>query len=124
MVFVTVDEDRVRLETLTKLLVRTFPGSVIYQYTDPVFAVINMENRKNDVVFADLDISRKNDWQFLLLLRRKQPELQVVVLADDEQFRENAMECGARGYLVSPVTGQELHQVMQTLAEDRIGLNG
>ena len=67
MVFVTVDEDRVRLETLTRLLVCTFPGSVIYQYTDPVFAIINMEKRKIDVVFVNLNILQKttgNSWNY------------------------------------------------------------
>ena len=39
MVFVTVDENRAQLENLTKLLIRTFPGSVIYQYTDPTKAL-------------------------------------------------------------------------------------
>lgn len=43
MVFVTVDEDRIRLNNMTELLIRTFPGSVIYQYTDLIHAVIHME---------------------------------------------------------------------------------
>ena len=124
MVFVTVDEDRVRLETLTRLLVRTFPGSVIYQYTDPVFAVNNMENRKIDVVFVNLYILQKNDWKLLALLRRKKPDVQVFILAGDEQFRETAMERGAWEYLVRPVTGQELHEAIDVMIEERTGLIG
>lgn len=124
MVFVTVDEDRVRLETLTKLLVRTFPGSVIYQYTDPVFAVINMENQKIDVVFVNLNIMQRNDWKLLELLRRKQPNLQVFILADNEQFRETAMQRGAWEYVVRPVTAQELHEAIDVMIEERTGLIG
>lgn len=113
MVFVTVDEDRLQLENLTELLVRTFPGSVIYQYTDPVYALINTENREIDVVFANVSVSRRNDWQLLSLLRRRRPDLRVFVLSDDEQLRDAAMERGAWGYLTRPVTGQRLRDAIE-----------
>ena len=121
MVFVTVDEDRVRIETLTRLLVCTFPGSVIYQYTDPVFAIFNMEKRKIDVVFVNLSILQKNNWKFLELLRRKKPNQQVFILADDEQLRDTAMEYGAWEYLVRPVTGQKLHEAIHFMIEEQTG---
>ena len=59
MVFLTVDENRTQLENLTELLVRTYPGSVIYQYTDPIHAVIHMENRQIDVMFANVGVFQK-----------------------------------------------------------------
>ena len=56
MRFVTVDENRAQLESWTALLVRTFPGSVIYQYTDPIHAVFDTENREIDAVFANVSV--------------------------------------------------------------------
>lgn len=108
MVFMTVDENRLQLEKLTELLVRTFPGSVIYQYTDPLCALVNTENREIDAVFANVSVSQRNDWQLLSVLRRRRPELQVFILSDDEQLREEALERGAREYLTRPITGQGL----------------
>ena len=122
MVFVTVDEDRIRLKNMTELLVRTFPGSVIYQYTDPIHAVIHMENREIDAVFANAGVSQRNDWQLLALMRRKQPKLQVFILSDDEALREAAMERGAWEYLIRPVTGQELRDTIQAMVQEREAL--
>lgn len=112
MVFVNLDEDRVRLEKLTKLLVHTFPGSVIYQYIDPVYAVVNTEDRAIDVMFINLNVSRENNWQLLALLRRKQPKMKIFVLSDDEQLRDTALECGDWEYMVRPVTGQKLQEIV------------
>ena len=119
MVFVTVDEDRVRLNHMTELLVRTFPGSVIYQYSDPIHAVIHMENRQIDAVFANAGVFQRNDWKLLALMRRNQPKLQVFILSDDEALRETAMERGAREYLIRPVTGQELRNAIQVMIQER-----
>ena len=123
VVFMTVDENRLRLENLTELLIRCFPGSVIYQYTDPIHAVIHMENREIDAVFANAGVSQRNDWQLLALMRRKQPKLQVFILSDDEALREAAMERGAWEYLIRPVTGQELRDTIQAMVQEREALN-
>ena len=124
MVFVTVDENRAQLENLTKLLIRTFPGSVIYQYTDPVHAIFDTENREIDAVFANVSVSQRNDWQLLTVLRRKRPNLQIIVLSDDALLRETAMECGAWEYLVRPVTGQKLREaVLITDIDSDMGLH-
>ena len=124
MRFVTVDENRARLESWTELLVCTFPGSVIYQYTDPVHAVFDTENREIDAVFANVSVSQRNDWQLLTVLRRKRPNLRIIVLSDDALLRETAMECGAWEYLVRPVTGQKLREaVLITDIDSDMGLH-
>ena len=124
MRFVTVDENRAQLESWTELLVCTFPGSVIYQYTDPIHAVFDTENREIDAVFANVSVSQRNDWQLLTVLRRNQPNRQIFVLSEDEQLRETAMEYGAWEYLVRPVTGQKLREaVLITDIDSDMGLH-
>ena len=124
MRFVTVDENRARLESWTELLVCTFPGSVIYQYTDPVHAVFDTENREIDAVFVNVSASQQNDWRLLSMLRRNQPNRQIFVLSEDEQLRETAMEYGAWEYLVRPVTGQKLREaVLITDIDSDMGLH-
>ena len=114
VVFMTVDENRLQLKNLTELLIRCFRGSVIYQYTDPVCALVHTERRVIDTVFANVSASRRNDWQLLAVLRKKRPELPVFVLSDDGQLREAALERGAREYLTWPITGQVLRRAVGT----------
>ena len=124
MVFMTVDENRLRLENLTELLIRCFPGSVICQYPGPVHAVFDTEDREIDAVFVNVSVSQRNDWRLLSMLQRNQPNRQIFVLSEDEQLRETAMEYGAWEYLVRPVTGQKLREaVLITDIDSDMGLH-
>ena len=112
VVFVTVDEDRPRLNHLTGLVIRAFPGCVVYQYSNPMCAVLNTVNREIDVVLLSAGASQKNNWQLLSAICRERPGLQVIVLSDDDQFRETALKSGAWGYLTRPLTGQKLQDAL------------
>lgn len=56
MTFVAVDQNRERLTELTRLLLEAFPGSVIYQHTNPLKAPKDVRNNRVDAVFAQLDM--------------------------------------------------------------------
>lgn len=112
MVFVTVDEDRVQLNNLTGSVIQAFPGSVIYQYSDPMYAMISMIDREFDAALISAGVLRGIGWQMLARLHRERPELQVIVLSDDELLRGSALEFGAEDYLIRPITGQKLRDAL------------
>ena len=51
MIFVTADSCRSHLERLTQLLVSAFPGSTIYQHTDPERVPHDVLSHPVDAVF-------------------------------------------------------------------------
>ena len=51
MIFVTADRCRSQLERLTQLLVSAFPGSTIYQHTDPERVLHDVLSHPVDAVF-------------------------------------------------------------------------
>lgn len=115
VVFVTVDEDRSRLNALTGLMIRAFPGCVVYQYSNAIRAVLDTVNREIDAVLLSAGASQKNDWQLLSSVCRGRPGLPVIVLSDDEQLRKIAMRSGAWGYLIRPLTDQKLQDALHTV---------
>lgn len=112
MVFVTANNDREQLDELTQLLLAAFPGSVVYQHTDPMSVPKSVQENKVDAVFAEARMNRVSGLELLRVLRRKKPELPVFILSGSEEYRDDAMEQGASAYLLHPVTVQSLQSAL------------
>ena len=108
MIFVTADRRRPQLEKLTRLLVSAFPGSTIYQHTDPLRVVHDVMNHKVDAVFLEAEMGKINGTDFLRMLRRQKPDVPVFVIAESEAFCEWAEKEGANGCFALPNGEQQL----------------
>lgn len=84
MTFVAVDQNRERLTELTRLLLKAFPGSVIYQHTNPLKAPKDVRNNHVDAVFAQLDMGNLGGTELTRILRSERAELPVFLLTDAE----------------------------------------
>lgn len=84
MTFVAVDQNRERLTELTRLLLKAFPGSVIYQHTNPLKAPKDVRGNRVDAVFAQLDMGNLGGTELTRILRSERAELPVFLLTDAE----------------------------------------
>lgn len=109
MTFVTVDRERNRLEALTSLLLSAFPGSVIYQQTDPPHVSRDIRETSVDAVF--LQAENMDDARLLRVLRRGRPGLPMFFLVEDGEFAFMPMEENIR-YLLRPVTVEKLRNAL------------
>lgn len=85
MTFVAVDQNRERLAELTRLLLEAFPGSVIYQHTNPLKAPKDVRNNRVDAVFAQLDTENLGGAELTRILRSERADLPVFLLTDAAQ---------------------------------------
>ena len=113
MIFVTADRRRPQLEKLTRLLVSAFPGSTIYQHTDPLRVVHDVMNHKVDAVFLEAEMGKINGTDFLRMLRRQKPDVPVFLIAKTEDFRETAEAAGASGCFVLPDGERQLLEAIR-----------
>ena len=113
MIFVTADSCRERLEKLTQFLVSEFPGSTIYQHADLSHVPHDALNNKVDAVFLEAEIEKANSLDFVTMLHRQKSDLQVFIIARNDDFREKAVEAGADGYFVMPDSEQQLLETIK-----------
>ena len=113
MIFVTADSCRERLEKLTQLLVSEFPGSTIYQHADLSHVPHDALNNKVDAVFLEAEIEKANSLDLVTMLHRQKSDLQVFIIARNDDFREKAVEAGADGYFVMPDSEQQLLETIK-----------
>ena len=115
MIFVTADSCRIQLERLTQLLVSAFPGSTIYQHTDLCRVLHDVLNNKVDAVLLETEMDKKNDLDFVQMLRRQKSDVPVFIISQTEDLREKAAEAGANDYFVQPVTEQQLRDAIRSV---------
>ena len=108
MIFVTADRSRFQLERLARILFSAFPGSTIYQHTDPFRVSHDVLNNRVDAVLLEAEADQTKDLDFLKKLRRQKPDIPVFILAKTEDFCEKAKAAGANGSFILPDDEQQL----------------
>ena len=115
MTFVTAGYYKEQLERLTQLLIALYPGSTIYQHTNPLRVPHDVLNNKVDAVFLEAEIDKTNGLSFVKMLRRQKSNLPVFIISKTEDLREEAAEAGATDYFVQPVTEQQLRDAIRSV---------
>ena len=92
MTFVAVDPNRERLTELTGLLLEAFPGSVIYQHTNPMKVPKDVRNNRVDAVFAEIEMGKLSGMELARILYMEKADLSVVLLSDTEPGKKTTVE--------------------------------
>ena len=115
MIFVMLDSSKTQQERLTKLLLASFPGSVIYQHLNAQHASHDVLCNKVDAVFLEAGMEKANGLPLIQILRRQKPELPVFIIAKTNGFHENADDVGVNGYFVLPDQEQQLLEAIRLI---------
>lgn len=113
MTFVTADSCRAQLQRLTQILFSSFPGSTIYQHTDPSRVPHDVLSHKVDAVLLEAEMGKVNSLDLMQKLRRQKPELPVFIISKTNRLYEKAVAAGANGYFVLPDSEQHLLDAMR-----------
>lgn len=123
MTFVAVDQNRERLTELTRLLLKAFPGSVIYQHTNPLKAPKDVRGNRVDAVFAQLDPEDPAGAALPHMLHLEKADLPVFLLSDAERNGRTAPEDHAAACLARPLSAELLRESLSgVLQPDMSGL--
>jgi len=79
MVFVTVDNDSDRLRELSGRIFQKYPGTVVYEFTDPMLSVKYICNNRVDIVVAREKMRPVDGTLLIDVVHRHKPELPVIL---------------------------------------------
>ena len=120
MTFVAVDQNRERLAELTRLLLEAFPGSVIYQHTNPLKAPKDVRNNRVDAVFAQLDTENLGGAELTRILRSERADLPVFLLTDADRGGRPTPGSHAMVCLTRPLSVEMLRESLNRILRDDV----
>jgi DNA-binding NarL/FixJ family response regulator len=123
-----VDDHPVVRQGLKTLLEGRSGWEVIGEASDGAEAVEKAKHLNPDVMVLDVTMPKMNGLEACRLLRRQAPQLEILFVTqhDSPQMMREALEAGARGYVVKSNAARDLLAAVEAVSQHRVftALNG
>ncbi len=123
-----VDDHPIVRQGLRTLLEGHSDWEVIGEASDGAEAVQKAKDLSPDVMVLDVTMPRMNGLEACRLLRRQSPALEILFVTqhDSPQMMREALEAGARGYVVKSNAARDLLAAVEAVSQHRVftALNG
>ena len=123
-----VDDHPIVRQGLKTLLEGHSDWEVIGEASDGAEAVEKAKNLTPDVMVLDVTMPRMNGLEACRVLRRQAPGLEILFVTqhDSPQMMREALEAGARGYVVKSNAARDLLAAVEAVSQHRVftALNG
>lgn len=123
-----VDDHPIVRQGLKTLLEGHSGWEVIGEASDGAEAVEKAKDLNPDVMVLDVTMPKMNGLEACRVLRRQSPALEILFVTqhDSPQMMREALEAGARGYVVKSNAARDLLAAVEAVSQHRIftALNG
>lgn len=123
-----VDDHPIVRQGLKTLLEGRAGWEVIGEASDGAEAVEKAKDLSPDVMVLDVTMPRMNGLEACRLLRRQAPQLEILFVTqhDSPQMMREALDAGARGYVVKSNAARDLLAAVEAVSQHRVftALNG
>ncbi len=115
MVIYAVDDERLNLEALVRILKEARPGAEVKDFLSPAELLNEMADRdeKPDVVFMDIEMPEMTGLELAVRIKNISPETRIVFVTGYSEYAVDAFKVHASGYILKPVT---LERIQEELA--------
>lgn len=116
-----VDDERKARKYLSDFILSVMPDAEITHAKFPYAALEMVDHNDFDIVFADIQMPQMNGIEMIREIKKKGKEPFVVMISayDKFEYAQEAMECGASGYLLKPFSRERVEQIMGIYKEKR-----
>jgi DNA-binding NarL/FixJ family response regulator len=117
-----VDDHPIVRQGLKTLLEGRSGWEVIGEASDGAEAVEKAKELNPDVMVLDVTMPRMNGLEACRVLRRQAPQLEILFVTqhDSPQMMREAMDAGARGYVVKSNAARDLLAAVEAVSQHRI----
>jgi DNA-binding NarL/FixJ family response regulator len=116
-----VDDHPIVRQGLQTLLEGRPGWDVVGEASDGMEALIKVEELQPDVVVLDVTMPRMNGLEACRVIQQKHSSIEVLFVTqhDSPQMMREALEAGARGYVVKSNAGRDLLEAVEAVSQHR-----
>ena len=111
------DDERLALEALTGALGKALPAENIFAFRSGQEALALAEETPIDVAFLDIDMREMSGLELAARLKELRGKTNIVFVTGYEDYALDAFGVSASGYLMKPVTAEEILEAMKHLRD-------
>jgi len=117
-----VDDHPIVRQGLRTLLEGHDGWEIIGEASDGAEALEKAKDLSPDVMVLDVTMPRMNGLEACRLLRKRAPQLEILFVTqhDSPQMMREAMEAGARGYVVKSNAARDLLEAVEAVSQHRV----
>ena len=114
-----VDDEKKSRDFISDLIVSFMPNTEITHAKYPHAALGMVENNDYDMVFTDIRMPQMSGIEMIREIKKKGKKPFVVMISayDKFEYAQEAMECGASGYLLKPFNRERVEHILNIYKE-------
>ena len=115
MKIIAVDDERIALEGLLDVIREAAPTAQLrgFEYPEDALAFVN-ENDCN-IAFLDVEMAEMSGVELAEQLKLRNPDINIIFATGFEEYRKDAYDLHASGYLTKPITVEKVKKELADL---------
>ena len=115
MRFFVVDDEKFALERMVRELKTAAPEAEVFAFSEPNKLLEFAAEQPCDVAFLDVRMGSMTGVELANKLKELMPKLNIIFVTGYDEYANEAMKMHASGYLMKPVTAEDIMAELQDL---------
>ena len=108
MKIIAVDDERIALEGLLDMISEASPAAVLNGFEYPEDALAFVEEHECNIAFLDVEMAGMSGVELAEQLKLRNPDINIIFATGFEEYRKEAYDLHASGYLTKPITVEKV----------------
>ncbi|MBO5737662.1 MAG: response regulator [Clostridia bacterium] len=115
MRFFVIDDEKFALDRMVRELKTAAPEAEVVAFSDPNALLAEARKDPCDVAFLDVRMGSMTGVELAKRLKELTPKLNIIFVTGYDEYANEAMKMHASGYLMKPVTAEDIKAELQDL---------
>ena len=115
MKIIAVDDERIALEGILDVIREAVPTAQLNGFEYPEDALAFVEENDCNIAFLDVEMPEMSGVSLAEQLKLRNPEINIIFATGFEEYRKEAYDLHASGYLTKPITVEKVKKELSDL---------